>query len=96
MMYPESVWRIPMALLPVVPMIFCIIAVIRHLATMDELQQKVQLLSFATSFAVVGLATFTYGFLENVGAPHIPYVWVFPAMIAVWGITNPLVMKRYQ
>lgn len=94
--YPQSSWVIFVAVLPVVPAIFSTMAVIRALAQLDELQQKIQLLSFAISFAVIGLATFSYGFLQNAGFPAIPYIWIFPAMIATWGIATPLVARRFQ
>lgn len=94
--HPESTWVVWVSLAPVIPAIFAALAVIRALKKLDELQQRIQLLSFAISFAVVGLTTFTYGFLENVGFPHIPYVWIFPFMIAIWGISTPLVARTFR
>ena len=93
---PDTPWRIWISVLPVLPAILATIAFIRALNKLDELQQKIQLTSFAISFAAVGLATFTYGFLENVGFPHIPYVWVFPFMIATWGTTIFIVARVYK
>jgi ABC-type Na+ efflux pump permease subunit len=93
---PDTPWRVWVSLLPVLPALLATIAVIRALRKLDELQQKIQLMSFASSFAIVGLSTFTYGFLENVGFPHIPYVWVFPFMIATWGLATPVVARIYK
>lgn len=93
---PNAPWRIWVSILPIVPAILATIAVVRALKRMDELQQRVQLMSFAISFAIVGLTTFTYGFLENVGFPHIPYVWIFPFMIATWGLATPVVARAYS
>lgn len=93
---PDSPWRAWISILPMLPAVLATIAVIRALKRMDELQQRIQLMSFAISFAVVGLTTFTYGFLENVGFPHIPYVWVFPYMIATWGFSLPVVARLYK
>jgi len=93
---PDSPWVVLVALIPIVPAILAIVAVLRRLKQLDELQQRIQFMSFAISFAVVGLATFTYGFLENVGFPHIPYVWVFPFMIATWGISTHIVAREYK
>lgn len=93
---PQSSWRVWVSLLPVLPAVLATVAVIRALKQLDELQQRIQMMSFAISFAVVGLTTFTYGFLENVGFPHLPYVWVFPFMIATWGLTTPIVAKVYR
>lgn len=93
---PDSPWRVGISLLPILPATLATLAVLRALKRLDELQQRIQLMSFATSFAIVGLATFTYGFLENVGFPHIPYVWVFPFMIATWGFSTPIVARAYK
>lgn len=93
---PESPWKVWVSLLPVLPVLLTTVVVIRALGQLDELQQRIQLQGFATSFAVVGLATFSYGFLENVGFPHIPYVWVFPFMIATWGLSTPLIARLYK
>lgn len=90
-----SAWRAWVALLPILPAILATIAVIRALKKMDELQQKIQLISFAISFAIVGLSTFTYGFLENVGFPSIPLIWIFPFMIVTWGITTQIVSRNF-
>ncbi|MDC0598666.1 hypothetical protein OAP18_02345 [Gammaproteobacteria bacterium] len=93
---PGSPWRIWISILPIIPAILSTFVVIRALKMLDELQQRVQLTSYAVSFAIVGLTTFTYGFLENVGFPHIPYVWIFPFMISIWGITTPIVARLYR
>ena len=94
--YPDAPWSVWVSLLPVLPAILATVSVIRALKRLDELQQRIQLMSFAISFAIVGLVTFTYGFLENVGFPHIPYVWIFPFMIATWGLSMPLVARSYR
>ncbi len=93
---PNSPWQIWISILPILPAIIATVAVIRAQVKLDELQQKVQLLSFAISFVIVGLTTFTYGFLENVGFPKIPFVWIFPFMIATWGIATPVIARLYQ
>lgn len=93
--HPDSNINIWVSLLPIIPAILSTIAVIRAIRRLDELQQRIQLMSFAVSFAVVGLTTFTYGFLENAGLPSLPFVWIFPFMIATWGIATPIIAKTY-
>lgn len=90
---PSKIW---ISLLPVIPAIMVVIAVVRGLTRLDELQQHIQIKSLAISFAVVGLTTFSYGFLENVGYPHIPYIWIFPFMIAIWGVATLIVASTYK
>jgi NADH:ubiquinone oxidoreductase subunit 6 (subunit J) len=71
-------WQVILSLIPAVPVIFVVVAMIRALMDSDELQQRVQLLATAFAAALTGLITFTYGFLENVGFPKFPTFLVFP------------------
>lgn len=94
---PSSAWwRIPLAITPIVPALFGMIAYMRFLRRADELQRRIQLEGFAFSFGITGILTFSYGFLENVGFPHINLLWVFPFMIALWGIGVAVASRRYQ
>ena len=89
-------WRIPLALAPVIPAIFGMIAFLRALGRMDEMQRRIQLEALAFGFGVAGIVTFSYGFLENVGFPHISWIFVFPLMIAFWGIGGSIASRRYR
>lgn len=88
--------QIVVALLPVIPTIFSVIAVMRWLRDSDELQQKTQLQAVAFSAVLTGLITFSYGFLENVGFPHFPTTFVFPIMIALWGVGAGIFARKYE
>ncbi|MEM7692131.1 MAG: hypothetical protein AAF991_11745 [Pseudomonadota bacterium] len=94
--HPDSPWKVWISVTPMIPAILATIAVLRALRQLDEMQRSIQMNSFAISFLIVGLVTFTYGFLENVGFPHIPFLWIFPFMIATWGICTPFVAKSYK
>ena len=89
-------WRVPLALAPVIPAIFGIIAFMRYMSRMDELQRRIQFEGLAFGFGVAGILTFSYGFLEIVGFPHISLLWVFPFMIALWGIGTGIAARRYS
>lgn len=89
-------WRIPLALTPVIPAIFGMIAYIRFVSRIDELQRRIQFEGLAFGFGAAGILTFSYGFLENVGFPHISLLWIFPFMIALWGIGVAIASRRYQ
>lgn len=84
------------ALIPVIPTVFVLIAVMRALRDSDELQQKIQLQAVTFSAIVTGLITFSYGFLENIGFPHFPTTFVFPIMIALWGVVAGILARKYQ
>ena len=63
---------------------------------MDELGRRIQLEALAFGFGAAGMLTFAYGFLENAGLPKLSYVFVFPLMIALWGIGGAIATRRYQ
>ena len=88
--------QIVIALIPVIPTIFVVIAVMRALRDSDELQQKIQLQAVTFSAIVTGLITFSYGFLENVGFPHFPTLFVLPLVIALWGIGAGIFTGKYK
>ena len=93
---PYAPWRIPLALTPVVPAACALWAFVRFLRRMDELQQRIQLEALAVAFGGTALLTFSYGFLENVGFPHISWIWVLPLMVALWGLGGALASLRYR
>lgn len=88
--------QVIVTLIPVVPTIFVVIAVMRALRDSDELQQRIQLQAVTFSAIVTGLITFSYGFLENIGFPHLPSLFIFPLMIALWGIGAGIFAGKYK
>ena len=88
--------QIIIAIIPVIPILFVIIAILRALRDSDELIQRIQLQSIVFSSITTGLITFTYGFLENVGFPHFPTIWVLPMLFGFWGLSFGYFNKRYQ
>ena len=88
--------QVPIALAPIIPIIFVIVAILRALRDSDELAQKIQLNSVVFSAITTGLITFSYGFLENVGFPHFPTIWILPIMFALWGLSLGYFNRRYQ
>src|SRR5262245_45869071 len=94
--HPASPFRELIALLPVIPTVFALTAFVRFLGRMDELQHKLQLEALGFAFGAVGILSFAYGFLENIGFPHVSYIWVLPAMVAFWGIGGIVASARYR
>ncbi|GAB1471965.1 hypothetical protein MASR2M66_28430 [Chloroflexota bacterium] len=88
--------QIAIVLIPVIPTIFVIIAIMRALRDSDELQQRIQLSAVAFSAIITGFITFTYGFLENIGFPKLPSIWVLPMLFVFWGVSLGYFNKRYQ
>ena|SRR5579884_168243 len=94
---PNSAWwRIPLALFPIVPAIFAMFSYMRFIGRMDELQRHIQLEGLAFSFASTGILTVSYGFLENIGFPHLGWLYIFPLMMVLWVIGAALASWRYR
>ncbi|MEK6225712.1 MAG: hypothetical protein AABM40_05375 [Chloroflexota bacterium] len=84
------------ALTPLIPAGLALFAYLRFLSRMDELGRRIQLEALAFGFGAAGMLTFAYGFLENAGIPQLSYIWVFPLMIALWGIGGAVASYRYR
>ncbi len=91
----DSPWRYALMLLPVVPIVGALLAFLTFFEAMDELQKRIQL--YALAFSAGGTAMFglVYGLLETVGMPHLPWVWVFPIVVGLWGLGAIIASKRY-
>ena len=84
------------ALTPLVPAGLALFAYLRFLSRMDELGRRIQLEALAFGFGAAGMLTFAYGFLESAGFPQLSYIWVFPLMIALWGVGGAIASYRYR
>lgn len=93
--HPHAPWRYAVVVAPVIPICFALLAVIRALGRMDELQRRIQLNALGFGFGATAIITFTYGFLELVGFPKVSYLWVLPLMVALWGIGGAFAARRY-
>ncbi len=84
------------AVLPAIPAALVVLAVVRYVERMDELQRRIQLGAAGFAAIATALLTFTWGLLENAGFPRISMIWVFPLMCALWGIGAAVVAYRYR
>ena len=94
--HPGDPMRFAVALLPMLPLVFVARATVRRLTRLDELQRQIQYASLAVTVLATALITLTYGFLENVGMPHVNVLWVWPLMGAIWGISAFVAARYYQ
>lgn len=76
--------------------IYMIVAYVRYLRSVDELQQRINLEALAIAFGATAAFTFCYGFLEHVGLPHINWWWVWPVMASSWILANRYAKRRYK
>lgn len=94
--HPDSSWRIPVTVAPVIPIIFVMLAVIRGVRRMDEMRRHIYLEAVIIAFLATVILCFSYGFLENLGFPSFNTMWVGVAMICLWGIGQLLANRKYQ
>lgn len=88
--------RILITLAPMIPAGLLCWAIVRQLHRLDEMQLRIQFEALGFAFAASALLTFSYGFLENVGAPHLSWLCVWPIMGATWIIGLMIAKRRYQ
>ncbi|SMQ22994.1 hypothetical protein SAMN04488483_0703 [Pseudomonas helmanticensis] len=84
------------ALTPVLPAGLMCWTIVRNMRRMDEMHLRIQFEALGFAFAASALLTFSYGFLENVGAPHIPWTCVWPVMGLMWIVGLQIARRRYQ
>lgn len=95
-MYPDALWRFPVAVTPMGPFVYGIVSYLRYLRNLDELRQRIELEALAIAFGATAAITFCYGFLEHVGLPHINWWWVWPVMGASWVLSGKYAERRYR
>lgn len=88
--------QVLLALLPVIPVSYGLWAYMQWVRNLDEFQQRIQLEAVAFSLGMTGIVTFTIGFLENAGIPQPGLIWVFPMIIAFWGIGQLIAVRHYE
>ncbi len=94
--HPDAGWRYVVAVTPLVPAIAAAVAVLRHVGRIDELERRIQLEALAFGALLTGLVTFTYGFVEQAGAPSLSMVYVLPLLVALWGVGVGVAHRRYR
>lgn len=93
---PTAPWRAAVALVPVIPAVFGLLAFLRFLGRMDELQRRIQLTAIGFSFGATALLTFAYGFLQLAGFPALNWIFILPGMVLLWGIGVGFASRRYR
>jgi hypothetical protein len=94
--FPAGV-RAALALLPVLPALYAFYAVIVFYRALDEFQRRVISEAMIGAALFTGFASFSYGFLEgSLDLPVIPMIWVFPAMIGLYGVFACLLKWYYK
>lgn len=83
-------------LLPAIPTFLALWAILRQYKRFDEFYQRIHSEAFALGALILGAGVMAWGFAENAGLPELSTSWITPALIALWGICLPIVMRRYK
>jgi hypothetical protein len=94
-------WRIMLAVLPLLPVALVIRAIVRVIRDQDELERRIDLEAIAIAAMSTGFGYFSFGFLLNAGigleiAPAAIAIWVLPCLFGSYGMAKLLVARRYR
>ena len=93
---PDAPWRYVVAVIPVAPIALFLYLITRRIARLDELQRRIQTEALGFAFGATALITFSYGFLEGVGMPHLNWTYLLPLMAALWAAGTAIFTFRYR
>ncbi len=98
----ESVfWRVVLAILPLLPILFLIRALVRVIRDQDELERRIDLEAVAIAAMATGFGFFSLGLLMNAKVGWVlpgeaVAIWVLPCFFASFGIAKFVVVRRYR
>jgi len=75
--------QIIIMLVPAIPGLWFFISIGRSIASLDELQRRIQLEAVAIGFGISGMVAFTYGLLGMVGVSQAG--WIYVPVVMVFG-----------
>ena len=92
-----SPWRYVWAVLPVLPALLIVRAVVRHLRRIDEYERLLLLQGLGVGFAVAMITAMITGFLGVAGAAALGSGWiVFLAGMVAWALATGVLTRRAQ
>lgn len=93
---PTAPWRVPVALLPVIPVALSFWAVLRYVGRLDEMQRRIQFEALVAAVGATIVLTFAYGALENLGLPSLNLMGITPLIVVLWSLGLVLANRRYR
>jgi predicted DCC family thiol-disulfide oxidoreductase YuxK len=91
--------RAVVAVLPVLPIGWVMLAALRYLREVDELQRRIETEAIGAASLLVSLLYFAGGMLQKAEVfdldAGIAMIWVFPLLCATYGIAKMILTRRY-
>jgi len=93
--------RAVLAILPLLPIVLLIRAMVRVIRDQDELERRIDLEAIAIAAMSTAFGFFSFGLLLSAGigwkvAPDAVAIWVLPCLFGTFGIAKLLVSRRYR
>ncbi|OOG65661.1 hypothetical protein B0E46_03740 [Rhodanobacter sp. B04] len=96
--HDHALLEIALALLPVLPVLFVVRAMVRLVLGSDELEQRIHLIGLAVAATVVSMLSLAGGFLAAAGVIKLDgaiLIWVWPTLVVVYAIGRGWASRRY-
>ena len=93
---PTSAWRIPVAILPIMPAIAIAAGMVRVISRLDEMERRILIDGTAFSFLVTILLMLTMGMLGMAGLPQLNGIYISAIMLLLWLVGKLLGNWKYQ
>jgi hypothetical protein len=90
--------KVVLAMLPVVPVLFVVRAMVRLVLGSDELEQRIHLIGLAVAATVVSTLSMAGGFLAAAGIVKLDgaiLMWVWPTLVVVYALGRGWASRRY-
>lgn len=94
--YPDSPWRYPVALIPMLPGAFIATGLLNAIRKLDELSRKIIYESMAITFAITLFLVLALGLLEMAGLPHLGSLSITGFMVVVLIVAKLAISRRYE
>ena len=91
----DSPWRVPVGLVPLLPVGLAVWAMVRHYHRMDEMARRAIIESLGMAFVLAAPTVITLGFLDSAGL-EVDIWWAWVTMGASWLVGALLVGLRYR
>lgn len=93
----DATWRLPLALVPMVPLWFALQAALRFFRRADEFARRVMMEAVSFAFVAGVMVAMTYGLAEAIAdLPRISWTWVAPLFLVLWAVGGYLAHRRYK
>lgn len=91
--------RALIAITPALPIAFMLLAALRYLREIDELQRRIETEAIGIASLLVSVVYFAGGLLDKAKVLHFDaaavMIWVFPLLMLCYGVAKYFVTKRY-